>query len=745
VSNINLAFISNRYYRFAVLFSIVQILITFHHLSPLESLHSITYYGNLLMSFISSRLTTWLEQKRNKTTVSLESKQTGSCGGMSTTELKIRIELILDGVDTRKIIEPVTQLAALSHSLQSEFLIQLTEVADLSVTHGYSLLWVYTPALNLMKSIESKSWIAQIKQALDKRELATADSLINNYADFISQLDTSTAAFSDVSEILEKLVSTIAGSTLTLHPINSAERQQAYTDGTQLFLPVTISLFDNYADNYLMFKVIVFQLLGQLECNTALAIERIKQDILTKDDNFLEHFSIIETLRINHYLKQAFPGIWNNILYLHDKLALGPYPQEIFRGHVQPSVFDSLEMIDQVDMDNTFFEPFPYQCNFSPEKLLHLQSEEQPQPSILMNIVNNNVDHEEDDAPNDTDNKNADRISLKHSSNAASFSSLEQQYPDIWEQLDEVIVKHHNDHEKLQNDKDKKNVYLYPEWDTSIQQYRQDWCRVEEITITSNPNESSVLDNVDLRFAEYRIKKTLDMIINSQRLIRYQSDGDDIDIDAWVDAKSNKTQHADDFQNIYIRNNKNSRSIAIMFAVDISGSTAGWKNKIIQQSIGLLSRTLSKLNDQYAIYAFSGSGREQCDIYPVKRFDENYSTTTQQNIASLTAKQYTRMGAAIRHLSKILNSNDAKTKILFVLTDGRPDDIDSYRGHYGVEDTRRAFNEAKALSLNPFVLTFDRESIDYLPHMLGKNHYKLISDISMLPVQISTIYKQLTL
>jgi nitric oxide reductase NorD protein len=697
------------------------------------------------MSFISSRLTTWLEQKRNKTTVSLESKQTGSCGGMSTTELKIRIELILDGVDTRKIIKPVTEIAALSHSLQSEFLIQLTEVADLSVTHGYSLLWVYTPALNLMKSIESKSWIAQIKQALDKRELATADSLINNYADFISQLDTSTAEFSDVSEILEKLVSTISGSTLTLHPINAAERQQAYTDGTQLLLPVTISLFDNYADNYLMFKVIVFQLLGQLECNTALAIERIKQDILIKDDNFLEHFSIIETLRINHYLKQAFPGIWNNILYLHDKLALGPYPQEIFRGHVQPSVFDSLEMIDQVDMNNTFFEPFPYQCNFSPEKLLHLQSEEQPQPSILMNIVNNNVDYEEDDAPNDTDNKNADRISLMHNSNAASFSSLEQQYPDIWEQLDEVIVKHQNDHEKLQDDKNKKNVYLYPEWDTSILQYRQDWCRVEEIPIEPNTHETVVFDNVDLRFSEYRIKKTLDMIINSQRLIRHQSDGDDIDIDAWVDAKSNKTQHADDFQNIYIRNNKNSRSIAIMFAVDISGSTAGWKNKIIQQSIGLLSRTLSKLNDQYAIYAFSGSGREQCDIYPVKRFDENYSATTQQNIDSLTAKQYTRMGAAIRHLSKILNSNHAKTKILFVLTDGRPDDIDSYRGHYGVEDTRRAFNEAKALSLNPFVLTFDRESIDYLPHMLGKNNYKLISDISMLPIQISTIYKQLTL
>tara|TARA_R110002049_G_scaffold273592_2_gene451418 strand:+ start:1397 stop:3490 length:2094 start_codon:yes stop_codon:yes gene_type:complete len=697
------------------------------------------------MNSISSRLTTWLEQKRIKKTVSLESKQTGSCGGMSTTELKIRIELILDGVDTRNIIEPVTELAALSHSLQSEFLIQLADLADLSVTHAYSILWIYAPALSLMKSIDNQSWISQIKQALVNKEFANADALINNYHDFISQLDTSAAEFSEVSEILEKLASTISGQSLTVLPINTNDKQQAYTDGKQLFLPITISIFDDFADNYLVFKVIIFQLLGQLECDTGLAIERIKQDIHTNDDHFLDHFSTIETLRINHYLKHEFPGIWNNILYLHNKLELAPYPHHVFKGHAQPSVFHSLEIVEHANTEITLCEPLPYQCDFSPEKLLHFQYEEQTQPSILMNLFNNNDELQKDDSKNNIDNKNADRISLRHSSNASSFSSLEQQYPDIWEQLDEVLVKHHNEHEKLQNHKNQKNVYLYPEWDTSLQQYRHDWCRVEEISITPNTNEKLALGDVDLRSAEYRIKKTLDMIMNSQRLIRYQSDGDDIDIDAWVHAKSNKTQHADDFQNIYIRNNKNSRSIAIMFAVDISGSTAGWKNEIIQQSIELLSRTLSKLNDQYAIYAFSGSGREQCDIYPVKRFNENYSATTQQKIASLTAKQYTRMGTAIRHLSKILNSNDAKTKILFVLTDGKPDDIDSYRGHYGIEDTRRAFNEAKALSLNPFVLTFDRECIDYLPHMIGKNNYKLISDISMLPIQISTIYKQLTL
>ena len=79
-----------------------------------------------------------------------------------------------------------------------------------------------------------------------------------------------------------------------------------------------------------------------------------------------------------------------------------------------------------------------------------------------------------------------------------------------------------------------------------------------------------------------------------------------------------------------------------------------------------------------------------------------------------------------------------------MLTDGRPDDIDSYRGQYAIEDTRRSLNEAKALRLNPFVLTFDKEGMEYLPHMLGSNRYQLISDVSQLPLQISTIYKHLT-
>ena len=671
----------------------------------------------------------------------LESKQTGSCGGMSTTELKIRIELILSGIKTKdSIMGPVTKLARLSHLIQSQFLTQLTEMSEISMTHAYSMMLVYEPALNVMNTEQHEQWVGQIIQAIRSNEIAQANSLIENYPNFSSQINKSIALFSDVSDILQKLIFSITQQELTLISLDPAIEEQPYTDGKSIFLPISISLFDNYQDNYLLYKIIAFHLLGQIECHTNAALGEIGEGISEYGDEFLDLFSTLETLRINQYLKDTFPGMWKKILNIHEKLNINNYPEHIFASQTETTVFDSLTWIKKFGIKEKPLEPVPYQCNFSPEKVTYIKTEitTAPQP-LQMNI--NNQNNETFQEVNHS--QIPERIYFEHNSTSEVPTSPNQSQIDVWQNLAEKMERHQVKQEKLKREQ-KQTIYLYPEWDISLKQYRTDWCRVEEITIEQNIKDLQTIDDPKLKFFEYRIKKSLDLIINDQKFIRNQSDGDEINIDAWVSAKSNKTKHADDFQNLYIKNNKNNRSVAIMFAVDISGSTAGWKNKIIKQSTWLLSRTLAKLNDQYAIYAFSGSGREQCHIYPIKKFDESYNDQIKQRILSLEAQQYTRMGAAIRHLTKILKQTDAKTKILFVLTDGKPDNIDSYRGHYGIEDTRHAFNEAKAQHINPFVLTFDKEAMDYLPYMLGKKHFRLISNIAMLPIQISTIYKQLT-
>jgi nitric oxide reductase NorD protein len=693
------------------------------------------------MKFISD----WFKKKaipiNNKGRIALlESKQTGSCGGMSTTELKIRIELILTDIKSKEsIMAPVTQLAKLSHLSQSEFLNRLEQLADISMEHAYSMMLVYEPALTIMDTSQHQQWIEQLIEAVSAKETVKANSLIDNYTDFKSQINTSTTQFVNVADILEKLIFSITEQEYTLVRLDHTIEDKPYTNGKSIFLPESISLFDNYQDNYLLYKIIAFHQLGQIECQTNLAVEEIKQGVVEYGDDFLDLFSTVETLRIDQHLKHKFPGIWKNIIKLQQQLGIDDYPELTLTNSAETTVFDSIALVKKLANKQNNFTSLPYQSNFSPEKLIYDSTEITTKQPVHMNIYN----PDEEIAQEEENSQDSQRVYFKHNANSDAPSSASQSQVDIWQDLAGKVENHQQKQEKLR-DEQKQNTYLYPEWDTSINQYRTDWCRIREIPIELQNEQIQTIDDPELKFFEYRIKKALDLVINDQKLIRYQSDGDDIDIDAWVSAKSNKTKHADDFQNLYIRNNKNSRSVAIMFAVDISGSTAGWKNKIIKQSTWLLSRTLAKLNDQYAIYAFSGSGREQCHIYPIKKFDENYNDHIKQRILSLEAQQYTRMGAAIRHLSKTLRQTDAKTKILFVLTDGKPDDVDSYRGHYGVEDTRRAFNEAKAQQINPFVLTFDQEAMDYLPYMLGKKHFRLISNIAMLPIQISTIYKQLT-
>jgi nitric oxide reductase NorD protein len=103
------------------------------------------------------------------------------------------------------------------------------------------------------------------------------------------------------------------------------------------------------------------------------------------------------------------------------------------------------------------------------------------------------------------------------------------------------------------------------------------------------------------------------------------------------------------------------------------------------------------------------------------------------------------MGAAIRHLTKLLSAVDARTKLLITLSDGKPDDYsDNYRGEYGIEDTRRALIEAHRSGVKPFCITIDSEARDYLPHLYGPVSWSLVDDVKRLPLKVADIYRRLT-
>lgn len=694
------------------------------------------------MGFFLDWLKKWGQYKERdtsntRTNGSLESRQTGSSGGMSTTELLIRLELVMGQGADLPLMQYSTEMAKLSHPMQLFIFSQVSALSDLSYSHACEFLEIASTALTEMEQKQYERWISGIKQHLHKGENALASERIANYLDYTNAGDDNTAYLSDIRYTLEKLVFSIYKNEL---PILEAEMSGesdlvCYTNNEGLYLPVSISHFKHEEDNIRLYKVLTFQLLGQIHCESERALAALNEGIRYHGDAYLTLFSTIETLRIDQYIKHQYPGLWRDIELIHHQADID-YPHDFFDDVSSQSVEGSLHLTSSLFESKYVLPTLIYQSRFRLDIMTAVHAKKTRRAPLILNPT-----HDVDEKLLDTkgDPNTADRGYLRSLENSKGDNILTSPPPG-W-----IPDAHASDEEQQDVTRHlEKGVHYYKEWDTSLKKYRKDWCRLKEIVDEELIDHVEMEDTEAMRHAEHRIRKTFDLLVNDQKFMRAQNDGDEIDIDAWVSARSNKGKDVDDYQNLYIRNNTHNRDVAVMFAVDLSGSTAGWKNTMIKQSTWLLCKTLARLGDQYAVYGFSGSGRNNCQIYPVKRFDEGYNKSVKSRIFSMKPQQYTRMGVAIRHLSKLLGKTTAKTRILFVLTDGRPDDVDSYRGQYGVEDTRLALNEAKALTLKPFVLTFDKEGMDYLPYMLGSNRYQLITDISQLPIQISTIYKQLT-
>ena len=221
-------------------------------------------------------------------------------------------------------------------------------------------------------------------------------------------------------------------------------------------------------------------------------------------------------------------------------------------------------------------------------------------------------------------------------------------------------------------------------------------------------------------------------------------EGDDIDIDALVEAHADLASGREMSDYVYTRFRNLDRNIAVMFMVDMSGSTLGWVNDAERESLILLCEALETLGDRYAIYGFSGRTNKRCEIYRVKRFDEAYTRFVRERISGIRPKSYTRMGVAIRHLGHLLNMTRARTKILITLSDGRPEDYGGYKGRYGIEDTRHALLELRRDGIHSFCITIDKEAQDYLPHMYGVANYAVIDEVKKLPLKVADIYRRLT-
>ncbi|WP_419768902.1 nitric oxide reductase activation protein NorD [Arcobacter sp.] len=225
--------------------------------------------------------------------------------------------------------------------------------------------------------------------------------------------------------------------------------------------------------------------------------------------------------------------------------------------------------------------------------------------------------------------------------------------------------------------------------------------------------------------------------------------GDEINIDSWIDYKSHKncSNHSQRFFETYERK---TRDISTLILADVSLSTeAGITQEIrvidmIKDALMVFSESLYRLQDRFAIYTFSSIKNTKVNFHIIKNFKEKYTDLARGRINTIKPGYYTRMGAGIRESAKILDKQQSKNKLLLILSDGKPNDVDKYDGRYGIEDTKKAIEEVKKKGIIPFCITIDMDAKEYLPYLFGQNAYAVIRDPKKLPKVLPEIYMNLT-
>jgi nitric oxide reductase activation protein len=307
-------------------------------------------------------------------------------------------------------------------------------------------------------------------------------------------------------------------------------------------------------------------------------------------------------------------------------------------------------------------------------------------------------------------------------------------------------------------------AYSYDEWDRELTDHRLGWCRVVEKRVKhgdglfveqTRERHKGVISSIRHQF---QLMKPEDLLRITNEL-----DGEEYDLNAVVDhvidRRAARVGGGHQSERLYMKRLRRQRDVAVSFLLDQSSSTARTIGRhplqpytrpgrriieIEKEGLVLMSEALEAVGDIYSINGFTSEGRRNVKFYVVKDFDEKYTDEVKQRIGGITFQNNTRLGAAIRHATAKLAKQEARTRLLIVLSDGRPYDHDYGDARYAREDTREALRQAKNQGITPFCITIDRESEAELKDLYGDIGYTIIDDVLSLPERLPGIYRRLT-
>jgi nitric oxide reductase NorD protein len=321
--------------------------------------------------------------------------------------------------------------------------------------------------------------------------------------------------------------------------------------------------------------------------------------------------------------------------------------------------------------------------------------------------------------------------------------------------------------------------YSYDEWDYKAADYRRGWCRLREVELTGDAGEfyRATLERYArlvpvVRHHFQRIRP------QALKMVRGLEDGEELDLERAVEARVDRLMKQSPDPRLYRARQKEARDVATLFLLDMSASTdeplrakpgpvanrddvedwlkpwyerppEGRRRRIIdinKEALVIMVQALEEIGDSYAIMGFSGHGRHNVEFYVIKEFNWPLNDAVKARIGAIEPRRSTRMGTAIRHAREKLRDVTARSRHVFLLSDGFPQDFDygeDARSHiYGLQDTMVALRELEMAGAMPFCVTVDRCGHDYLRQMCRASRYLVIEDITSLPRELPKIYEQ---
>lgn len=699
---------------------------------------------------------------------------------ISTHNTLSKIEEIL-----KPILSPRQPMGAVEESLSS-----LSSEDQLFALHWIQVMSVsnieltYTLAVNLGKARTSLSlksvrvWLHESLALYDREGLYPAMQALNNIEGFKENHArlAYTSKLVDVKPKLDIFIRGLSGRSLALKP-----GDEIYTDTEHLYLPKSISKYREKHKNKSLYKAMACFLWAQTwygtfkrEAHTSLSTQA-RLDSYSNSALAKRYFLTLENIRLLANIERDLPGLFREMSALSPLLMPKEKVWKVISkklGKKNSTVEDTFEALDVLLRLSIVLPETDYKGSLNlAEVELKIADRKTDTFNKISELLNRNIIDEnqlEQAVEAFNASQGAEQGSADPRDNSGQADKPSDAAKDGSSQLSELLKALLQDVESVEGGlfgdipsieeqasgkDDRGQSGLKPvlgkqieldEWDYLRQSYREHWCRVNIKNVDEIHNNFKQQTERKYPFLMTQIRKVFEAMRDQPRYANRQTDGEDIDLDAVVNMYTARLAGEELSERMYIRRQRQERSVSVCLLVDMSGSTKGWINLAMRESLILFSEALNTLGDQYAIIGFSGLTRQRCEIYTVKEFSEEHSIITSNRISNIQAKDYTRMGFAVRYATQRLLKSEAKHRILLLLSDGKPDDYDGYQGEYGIQDTRKAILEAQGKAINPFSITIDKQAQIYLPRLFGPGQYMILDDVSTLPLKLSEVYRKLS-